>query len=317
MGKRITISEEQWDKVNPKNKEIMDDFLLSKGNLSPQSLKQYKNALKIFFVWVSKFAKNKFIVDLKKRDFLKYQNYLFNKGLSSNSVRFKRSSVSTLCNYIENYYEDEYPTFRNITSNVESIPDNKVYEKEPLTPDELDKLRVYLKKNEKWQQLAYLEISYSTGGRREEIRQLRKEIVNYKPNKKGFYSTHKVRCKGKGRQGNRRSLFFSQKAMDALKKWIEVRGEDDCEYIFVSKYKGKIKQVSENIFNYWCKNIFSKVVGRRVHPHLLRSTRATDIVINDNKDITAAKKLLGHKSSETTEIYVVRDDEEELAECFN
>lgn len=317
MAKRLTVNDKKWEKVNPKNKEMMEDFLLAKGSLSPQSLKQYNNALKIFFIWVLEFAKNKFIVDLKKRDFLKYQNFLLNKGLSSNAVRFKRSAVSSLCNYIENYYEDKYPTFRNITSNVENIPNDNVYEKEPLTLEELDKLRKHLKENEKWQQLAYLEISYSTGARREEIRQLRKEIINYKINDKGYYTTHKVRCKGKGRKGEIRELAFSQQAMDALRKWIEVRGEDNCEYIFVSKYKGKIKQVSESTFNYWCRNIFSKVVGRRVHPHLLRCSRATNLTVNENKDISAAKQLLGHKSSETTEIYVVRDESEVLADCFN
>ena len=62
--------------------------------------------------------------------------------------------------------------------------------------------------------------------------------------------------------------------------------------------------------------MFSKIVGRRVHPHLLRSTRATHLVTIEGKDINTAKNLLGHNSSQTTEIYVVRDEQESLNDAF-
>ncbi len=70
------------------------------------------------------------------------------------------------------------------------------------------------------------------------------------------------------------------------------------------------------MFNHWCTNIFSKMLGVRVHPHLLRSSRATHAVVEEGKDIKAVQKLLGHASTETTEIYVVRDDSEDLDDLF-
>jgi site-specific recombinase XerD len=104
--------------------------------------------------------------------------------------------------------------------------------------------------------------------------------------------------------------------MSSIKKWLEIRGEDDCPYLFTTKRNNKVNQVSENTFNYWCNTLFAEIVGRRVHPHLLRESRATSIVVENNMDIKVAQKLLGHESSDTTEIYVIRNDENASDEAF-
>src|SRR5690606_29748892 len=134
---------------------------------------------------------------------------------------------------------------------------------------------------------------------------------------KDYYLTNPVRVKSRGRDGKQRKLLFSEEAMQALKKWLEVRGDDDCEYIFVKKTKdGKVYPLRPQAFNYWCQEIFSEIVGRRVHPHQLRSTRATHLVVEDSKDIKTAQALLGHQSPDTTEIYVVRDMEDDVDDAF-
>lgn len=306
----------EWKNVNLMNKQIAEEFIDAKRDLSDESLKQYKNALKIFFIWVSKNAGDKFITDLKRRDILRFQNWMGDKGLGINAIRFKRSAVSSLCNYIETYYDDDYPNFRNIVKGVEVPKGGVKHKKEPLTVEELDTIRKELVEKERWQELAYLELSYSSGGRREEIRQIKKEVVNYEPTEKGFYVTHEIRAKGAGKAGEVRHLAFSKHAHEAIKKWMEVRGEDNEESLFITNYRGGIKQISKTTFNYWCTHIFSPIIERRVHPHQLRSTRATHIVTVEGKDINSAKNLLGHKQSSTTEIYVVRDEEESLGEAF-
>jgi len=59
-----------------------------------------------------------------------------------------------------------------------------------------------------------------------------------------------------------------------------------------------------------------KIVGRRFHPHLIRESRATTLVVEQGRDIKSAQKLLDHKSSTTTEIYVIRKDEDNADEAF-
>ena len=62
--------------------------------------------------------------------------------------------------------------------------------------------------------------------------------------------------------------------------------------------------------------MFEPIVGRRFHPHLLRESRATQMVVEEGMDIKLAQKLLGHESSETTEIYIIRDNTDELDDLY-
>lgn len=317
------VSNDFWEnQVNKENKMLINDFL-SQQHLSPKTLKQYTSALKIFAKWVhDNYGADKEITSLKSRDGLRYQNWLIGLDLSASAIKFKRSSVSTLCNFIELYYSDEYPKFRNIFNKaIPNVANVKKKEKVPLTRSEVEKLVKELEKRKDWQKLAYLLYTFATGCRREESRQLLKEVSTYKKfvNKKGeekdYYVTHEIRAKGKGKLGKVRRFQFDQRAMDAINKWLEVRGEDDCPYLFTSKRNGERKQISENTFNLWCKT-FSEILGKKVHPHLIRSTRATISVVEDGKDIKSVQTLLGHESSQTTEIYVVRDTSNDLDDLF-
>jgi site-specific recombinase XerD len=321
------VSDEFWEnEVNDYNKELIEAFL-EQAHLSPATLKQYKSALRIFAKWVEVYCRGKDIPDLKPRDALKYQNWLISKELSPNAIKFKRSSVSSLCGFIEVYYNDEHPNFRNIfTKAIPNVAKNTVKEKVPLTTKEIEKLIKVLTKREEWQKIAYIWFTYSTGCRREESRQLLTEVAQYEKhkdkdgNEKPYYVTHNIRAKGRGKEGKVRKFTFDDKAMKAIQKWLDYRKtqveNDDCPYVFVSKTKDGYKQLSANTFNLWCKE-FSKILnGKPVHPHLFRSSRATNAVIEEGKDIKAVQKLLGHNSSQTTEIYVVRDESDDLDDLY-
>ena len=324
------FSDEEFNSlVNPVNRELINDFL-RQSQLSPQTLKQYKSALYIFAKWVHDELGNKDIPKMKVRDGLNYQNYLIDLELSDSAIKFKRSVVSSMFTFIEAFWDDEYPNCRNIfTKAVPTVGNQKKKEKNPLTKKELEKLIKELVKLQEWQKLAYLMFSYSTGCRREEARQLRKEVITYdkfknaKGEEKNYFVSHEIRCKGAGRTGKIRKLTFGEDAMEALKRWILQREEnskknnitDNCEHIFATVRNGEYTQVSAETFNEWCK-LFSEIVGKPIHPHLIRSTKATISVVEDGIDIKALSILLGHNSVSTTEIYVVKDSEEEIDKLF-
>ena len=79
---------------------------------------------------------------------------------------------------------------------------------------------------------------------------------------------------------------------------------------------GNVKQIAETTINKWATNVFSPILGRRFHPHILREAKATISVVEEGKNISAVQRLLGHESSSTTEIYVIADLDEELDELF-
>lgn len=330
------ITPEMWATVNPENREMVEEYLANQAELAIKTKITYESALKIFFYWVKENLKDKSYLEIKKKEFARYLNWLTNRGLSDSAIRMKKSSVSAFCNYIMMMYEEEYPTFRNFTVGLKVVKTGYVHEKIPLTPDEYVALCEELERREQWQMLAYLVFSYSTGCRRAEARQLLKEVVNYEPKEKKIkivdedgneqeavsksYQTHTIRCKGASIVGKPRKLKFGEDAMQWMKKWLEVRGEDDCPYMFVVKQKndGSVRQVGEDVFNGWCKRTFAKIVGRRVHPHLFRESRATNIVVYEKKSAEVAQKLLGHNDVSTTKNhYIIRNDElDESDEAF-
>lgn len=328
------ITDEMWEQVNKFNRDMVQDYLNNQTHLSQKSLIGYTSALRIYFWWVKENLNDKNCIEIKKKEFLRYLNWLNNRGLSDSAMKFKKSSVSSFNKFIESYYEEEYPLFRNyVTSEMKIATTGKVHEKVPLTPEEMDFLCNELEKREEWQKLAYVKFTYSTGCRRAEARQLLKEVVNYEPKRKlvtildenGIehkveavtYKTHNIRCKGKSKLGKVRNLQFDEDVKKYLNKWLAVRGDDDCPYMFVTKHSnGEVRQVGEDTFNGWCQGLFTEIMGRRINPHIFRSSRATNLVCFQNRSLETAQKLLGHESSETTKIYVVREDEDDADDAF-
>lgn len=314
MAKINPVTEEEWLACNEFNRMIVNEFL-QQQHLSDFTLKQYKSAMSIFLRFIKDNLMNKPIYELKARDALKYQNWLLSLDLSSNAVKFKRSAVSTLCNYIELYYGEEYPNFRNIFNKAIPSPAKQLVKEKNIIPKEdFERLIKDLEEREEWQKIAYLKLSYVTGARRGEIENIKKEHFNVdKVNGKDIYKTPKLRGKGRGKQGKLVNLFYNDEARNAILKWLEIRGEDECEYVFVRKTKdGKVNRLSRDAFNDWFAKDFNKILGedKGYAPHSLRRSRASDLV-NDGKDIETARKILNHNDVSTTQIYVIRENEDD------
>lgn len=333
MKKIQEVTDDQWLQVNEFNRFIYDDYFLNNVELSKQTFKSYKSNLKIWFRWVLENLNNKKQVDIKGLEYKRFQNWLVTLGHSSSDIANKRSAISSLNNYITLYYQDDYPTFHNFINKAIKKPQHAfVHDKVPPTKAEMQMLINTIESDDyhlkdKYEKLAYLKFTWETGCRRAETRQIMKNIIDSEPivkkkstvNEEGideekeikYYLTPKIRCKGGGEVGKVRRLKFSDYSMNAFKKWLEQRGDDDCPYMFTTRFDKDVKQVSENTFNVWCNTIFSPIIGRRFHPHILREGRATSIVVEEKRNIEAAQSLLGHASSETTKIYVIRDDEDD------
>jgi site-specific recombinase XerD len=319
------VTDEDWAKVNSFNRDLVEEFLYESVHLSPKTVNQYKSGLRIFYKWVEDTLNGKPIPKIKKKEFMRYQNFLVRRGMSSNGIKFKRSAVSSMNKYLLNFYEDDddFLTFRNFVEGVPNPAPNKVYTKVPLTKEEVQMVKDTLLENEQYQILAAFSVLYDTGSRRAEFVQLKKEIINYdqikdkEGNPSGVYKTHDVRTKGKGEQGLPRHLLLSDEAMKHIKLWLDYRGEDNCEYIFVSKHNDEYQPLHTSAVNYWFKEIISDIVGRRVNPHIIRASRSSHLIKDSDGKLTKAQKLLGHKDSSTTNnFYNLNDDDDDIADMF-
>jgi len=147
-----------------------------------------------------------------------------------------------------------------------------------------------------------LEMLFSTGLRVSEICQLDRNSVNLD---KGEFTV-----RGKGEK--LRVVFLSDTARASIKSYLAKRKDID-KALFVRIPKGKKAEASQAKFDklrltprsvqrlikYYS---IKAGISRRVTPHTLRHSFATDLLIS-GADIRSVQTLLGHSSITTTQIY--------------
>lgn len=140
---------------------------------------------------------------------------------------------------------------------------------------------------------ALLETLFSTGLRVSELCGLNR----YLDLERGEFSV-----RGKG--DKIRVVFLSDGARSALKKYLKERTDTE-EVMFVSIMKnGAVRggiqpRTVERIVDRYARKAG---IAKKVHPHQLRHSFATDLLIN-GADLRSVQELLGHANISTTQVY--------------
>jgi site-specific recombinase XerD len=148
---------------------------------------------------------------------------------------------------------------------------------------------------------AILEVLFSTGLRISELTALNRDQFKIKSNTEDL----EIAILGKGESV--RTVYFSARAIDALRKYLNARKDMD-EALFIN-YKPGIEKTDtprrltpksiETIFK-----TYIKWAGLPINstPHTLRHSFATDL-LNQGVDLRLVQEFLGHKNISTTQIY--------------
>lgn len=142
---------------------------------------------------------------------------------------------------------------------------------------------------------AIMEILFSTGLRISELCALNRHIDL----KRG-----EISVRGKG--GKLRVVFLSERAKNAIKNYLEKRGDTE-EALFISLTKANNSKIIGRILPRTIQRIvdfYSRKAGipQKVHPHTIRHLFATDLLIG-GADLRSVQELLGHANVATTQIY--------------
>lgn len=159
--------------------------------------------------------------------------------------------------------------------------------KKPLSAEELERLRSAC---ESERNLAIIECLYSTAVRASELLMLNRSDISF--------SQNDIIVLGKG--DKERITYLNAKSHIHLKNYLELR-TDNNPALFVgsrSPHDRLTRRGLEDILN----RIAEKTHVKKVHPHRLRRTSATDL-LSAGMPIEQVQELLGHKSIETTRIY--------------
>ncbi len=140
---------------------------------------------------------------------------------------------------------------------------------------------------------AVLETLFSTGLRLSELCNLTRFIDL----KRG-----EISVRGKG--DKIRVVFLSKRAIAAIEDYLKAR-QDALEPLFVSlNKKGRVidkitPRSVERLVSFYARKAG---IPKKVHPHELRHSFATDLLIN-GADLRSVQALLGHANISTTQIY--------------
>lgn len=147
---------------------------------------------------------------------------------------------------------------------------------------------------------AILELFFSTGLRVSELCSLNRDLD---------LSRDEFSIRGKGEKI--RVVFLSPTAKDAIKKYLDKRGDiDEALFIQYGHASRKASQGKESTLRLTPRSVERLVkkyatkagITRKVTPHVIRHSFATDLLEN-GADLRSVQALLGHANIATTQVY--------------
>jgi site-specific recombinase XerD len=242
---------------------------------SPRTIKTYSSCVDKFL----KFS-NKPIGQIGKEDALEFLNHLMKeKKVAGNTMNVYHMAIRF---FLEDILNKRMKLNIKYSKRPEKIP-------EFLTKEEVKKL---IGKISNWKHKLMIEVPYGGGLRVNELLNL--YVKNLEIDKGyGFIRQGK---------GNKDRIFILSKiCLEKIKNLIEIDKLTNEDYLFTTNRKEKYspRTVAE-IINNACE--IAKI-QKNVHPHTLRHSFATHLIQNGNS-VNEVQSLLGHKSPETTMIYV-------------
>lgn len=287
----------------------INDFLeyceVEKGH-SVNTVKNYFHFLKKFFVWLEKNNLTKLEpFELTEDHIWKYRIWL---SRLPNSTRKTSQGLNTST---QTRYLIALRTFLGYfhEKNIPSLPTEKIklpkeHREKQIKFLDLDQLKKLLaapdnKMLSGLRDRAILETLFSTGLRVAELVALDRKHLEGAKNKEDF----EMSVTGKG--GYPRTIYFSRRALDAIKKYLGERGEDDEVALFV-RLKGPTSD-SRRLTTRTVELVVQKYAKQSgipllATPHTLRHSFATDL-LNQGVDLRNVQEFLGHRNIATTQVY--------------
>lgn len=315
-------SPELLAQVNPKNTELLNDFVeyLRSIQRSEGTVQSYIGDIQIAFVWCLQHNNNAFFVDWTKRQIVKYQNWLINNNENSPArIRRLKASLSSLSNFIENVLDDEFPNFRNIIHKVESPINQPVREKTVLSEEQIQGLLDKLTDEKKYDKACALALALYSGRRKSEI--LRFRVSDFGEDHLvcdgALYQSDPIRTKGRGVNGKMLKTYcLAKKFKPYLERWLSYRDENGIEskWLFPDRMNPK-EHAKVAMMNSWAIS-FSKILGIEFYWHACRHMTVSNFKRAGIPD-TVIQQYIGWADISMVAVYSDLEADEQLSMYFD
>ncbi len=320
-------SEDKWKQVNQENKDIMNDFLTEyrQQKKAESTLHAYFEDLRLVLIKIMEDFDNKSILEMSKKDFRRLNIWFDDSGMSPARCNRIHSVINSLLTFCED--DDDYDYEVNQSKKVKGVPREKVKTNEDdffFTFDEFIKVRNILVERGDLQTAVMWSIFFDSGARRNEVFQIKKA---------GLLDGNKTNIV-RGKRGKLFPLIYLNDTKELIRQYLEERGDDDIESLWVSGVGENKRPLSDSCSLYdrivKCSKILSDVRGEEtnIFPHTCRHSRIECLLRGEDdrlKDKNGNNKkfpieqimvFVHHSDVSTTQNYTKDRSEETINDMF-
>lgn len=316
------FNEQDWKNLSEENKELYDDYLLEleAQNKAKKTIDQYGFDIRAFMCWLVREKNNKYILDLKRRDFRNFFLKLQRSGTSASRINRFQSSIRNLLEFA--CVSEDYDYEVNAMQHIRGLQKEPVREIVFLTDHQVNILIDELLKRGHYQKALWVSLAFDSAGRRNELWQVKKE---------NFLDSNQTNTVI-GKRSKKFKLIYFDRTKIIYKLYMKQRGVDDLSTLWITG-KGNNKRPLSYEGTYDFINEFREILEERtggkipVTPHSFRhsalqaySDGSHHVLVESGKEgfnIHILQLLAHHSSSSTTEGYLKDQSEEQLAEAFD
>jgi site-specific recombinase XerD len=196
-----------------------------------------------------------------------------------------KSCLSSLSNFVETYFDTEYPNFRNVILKVvESMPKSNAREKTVLSDDQVDGIFHKLDELGESQIACWFALGVSSGSRFSELLRFTVDLIdegNVAFDGLFLETTKAIKTKGRGKNGKQLKKYILKDVFwERYVSWTSKRKEimdnngKDHNSIFI---KSNGDPASEGDARNWVK-VIEDILGIPFYPHSIRHNFCTRLV---------------------------------------